>query len=381
MQTQHCRFAIFFSLNQNFLKILVKLCKGTYTCNKQKTLKHKIPMKSKYVIYTVLIMLFTSCENLLIESNEDSTPKKCFEQVWSDLNSKYVFFDYKHVNWDSVRNVYEPLFAKPISNSETFQQLSEMLASVKDGHTSLYAPTDTFRYHYYEGYKENFNKQIVDRFYLYPSGRKVEGPLEYCLLKGSVLYIYYSSFSNNLTEKNLNKILDANTNIEGIIIDIRSNSGGSNSNIYRLAEHFVESPRVMGYFRTKKTAERNSLTDAYKIVVEPRGTIFLGKVIILTNREVYSSANIFAGFMSQLPNITLIGDQTGGGTGIPTSNQLPNGWLYRFSSSYVTLANDSHFENGLQPGLFQETDSTNYSSGKDAIIEKALEVLSKENCK
>jgi len=31
------------------------------------------------------------------------------------------------------------------------------------------------------------------------------------------------------------------------------------------------------------------------------------------------------------PNITLIGDRTGGGGGTPAFLELPTGWMYRFS--------------------------------------------------
>lgn len=68
-----------------------------------------------------------------------------------------------------------------------------------------------------------------------------------------------------------------------------------------------------------------------------------------------------------------IGDITGGGTGIPTSNDLPNGWRFRYSSSIVRLADGSDFEDGLLPTISVSTDSLSQSlSGKDAIIERAI---------
>ncbi|MBQ2208436.1 MAG: peptidase S41, partial [Prevotella sp.] len=41
---------------------------------------------------------------------------------------------------------------------------------------------------------------------------------------------------------------------------------------------------------------------------------------------MFSAANDFAVIMHALPNVKLIGDHTGGGSGLPMSNSLPNGW-------------------------------------------------------
>ena len=46
---------------------------------------------------------------------------------------------------------------------------------------------------------------------------------------------------------------------------------------------------------------------------------------------------VFSGLFDRFPNVTVIGDNSGGGSGSrPILKELPNGWAYRVSSSLVS---------------------------------------------
>ncbi len=74
------------------------------------------------------------------------------------------------------------------------------------------------------------------------------------------------------------------------------------------------------------------------------------KVVVLTNRKVFSAANLFASYMSAFPNVTLIGDRTGG-AGAPYSAELYNGWTFSFSSTQLLDLDQSPIENGIAPDI------------------------------
>jgi len=73
------------------------------------------------------ILLLTSCERLLIEPNGNNTPVENFNFLWDELNKGYVYFDYKKIDWDSIKTVYEP----QINNSMTDDELFNVLANMK----------------------------------------------------------------------------------------------------------------------------------------------------------------------------------------------------------------------------------------------------------
>ncbi|EKC55562.1 hypothetical protein LEA_15281, partial [human gut metagenome] len=47
--------------------------------------------------------------------------------------------------------------------------------------------------------------------------------------------------------------------------------------------------------------------------------------------------------------VTVMGDRTGGGSGLPFSSELPNGWSVRFSACPVLDVNKQHTEFGMTP--------------------------------
>lgn len=324
------------------------------------------------IILTFSVSLF-SCKKILIEENIPYKPISCFNQLWQTMNNKYTFFDYKHVNWDSIKTVYEPQVNDNMSEEQLFDVLAKMLGSVRDGHTSLYAPNDTFRYYYANGYNKNYDENFVKEKYLIPNNFSTTETMDFCMLNGNIGYIHYPSFKNELTQNGIDGVLNSFSSTKGLIIDIRNNTGGDNKNIIRLIEHFVSTTTKVGKSIEKKDANKNSFTEPIDISIAPKGVNYTKPIMILTNRTVFSSANIFTGFMSQLPQVKIIGDITGGGTGLPTSDNLPNGWRFRYSSSIIRLANGADFEDGLLPTISITTDSISQTStGKDAIIERAI---------
>ena len=101
------------------------------------------------------------------------------------------------------------------------------------------------------------------------------------------------------------------------------------------------------------------------------------KTALLTNRDVYSTANQFASFMKQAPNVTLIGGITGGG-GNPTSYYLPNGWTVVMSAHAFTLDVDKkQIEAGVEPDIYVTITDQNIANRVDSIVERAIEELSK----
>jgi Peptidase family S41/Tricorn protease C1 domain len=330
----------------------------------------------KIIINTILystIILIASCSKEFITPNKTYKPTECFNQLWQTINDKYTFFDYKKVNWDSIKTVYQPQVNDAMTEQELFDVLAKVIGSVRDGHTSIYAPIDTFRYLFYDGYNKNYDSNFVKAKYLDINNSKTSETIKYCLLDSNIGYMHYPSFRNELTQAGLDEIFNYFANTKGLIIDIRNNTGGDNQNILRLLEHFVTTSTKLGTIIEKKDATKNSFTVPYDITISPKGVAYKKPIVVLTNRWVFSSANIFAGFISQLPNVKLIGDITGGGTGVPTSDDLPNGWRYRFSSTEVKIANGLRFEDGLLPTIKLDTDSAmQIITGKDAIIERGV---------
>lgn len=330
----------------------------------------------RYIIYSLfaLATILQGCVN--DEEFEDSAIGN-FETLWKILNDRYCFFEYKDVDWDEVYSRYRPKVTEDINSYELFALMADMLAELKDGHVNLISSFDQARYwKWFEDYPDNFNADIVDENYLQEPNYKIAGGMRYCILKiENIGYIYYDSFSSMVGESSLDEILYYFADCKGIIIDVRNNSGGSLDMVDRLVARFIDKDLTVGYIRHKLSPEHNHFSDYYPITITPANENrikYFGKVAVLTNRMCYSATNQFVSAMKQLPNVAIIGDKTGGGSGLPFSSVLPNGWSVRFSSSPIVNAQKEEIEFGIEPSIKAEMGEYNSSSTSDNIIDTAI---------
>ena len=98
-------------------------------------------------------------------------------------------------------------------------------------------------------------------------------------------------------------------------------------------------------------------------------------VCVLTNRSVYSAANEFAVMMRALPHVQLVGDHTGGGSGMPMSNSLPNGWSVRYSACPMYDRDKQQTEFGIAPDVAVTLTDAATAQNIDPIIETARRLL------
>ena len=124
----------------------------------------------------------------------------------------------------------------------------------------------------------------------------------------------------------------------------------------------------------------NDFSDPFDYYFEPIDDTrikYLKPVVVLANRSSFSATNNFVSIMKTLPNVRIVGDTTGGGSGLPFTFDLPNGWAVRMSASEITDANGTVTEFGVDPSPGCKVDMTEaeMAMGKDAILERAFEVL------
>jgi C-terminal processing protease CtpA/Prc len=331
--------------------------------------------------------------------SEDPEPENAviFDHLWQTVDEKYSFFEDKNIDWDSARDVFRPKAIDARNSIELFNVLADMLFILKDGHVNLSAGIDLSRnWDWFLEYPSNFNFDVIERNYLVPSkDYQISGSIHNTIID-SVGYMYYESFSDNVStslmdyivlkfladQRNQNpesfQITSLDGPVAGLIIDVRNNGGGSITNAFTIANRFADERIKVADWFYKTGPDHDDFSQAEEKFIEFDGDEdhkFDKPIVVLINRSSYSSANFFASMMSFLPNVTLIGDQTGGGGGLPINNELPNGWRYRFSSTRTLDANGNNIEFGVKPDIMVELDSTGITEGKDRMIEEAINFI------
>ncbi len=326
-------------------------------------------------LYSLLLLLLALAGGCIREDGFDDTPQGNFEALWKIIDEQYCFLDYKQIDWDAVRDKYRPLVSPDMSDDGLFEVLGNMLAELKDGHVNLYSASNTARYwDWYLDYPRNFDEAIVEQYL--GRGYHISGGLKYRILDDNIGYIYYGDFSAGVGNGNLDEALSYLAVCNGLIIDVRNNGGGDLTYSARIAARFTNEKVLTGYIQHKTGKGHSDFSDPEPIYLEPSESIRWQKpTAVLTNRHVYSAANDFVNTMSILPRVTLVGDRTGGGSGLPFTSELPNGWTVRFSASPHLNARKEQIEFGIDPDIRVDMDPSDEAGGKDTVIEQARRLL------
>ena len=226
------------------------------------------------------------------------------------------------------------------------------------------------------------------------------------LTENKTALIKIPSFDDPQFEKDAVALVEQYKNAATLIVDVRGNGGGSTPSrlidalmdrpyrgastasplgvaVWKVRADYYDQishdPKVphdsdYGYFETMKDLSRNAMFYQPSMPQKPEKPLFTGKVIILIDRNVASAAEDFCIPFKDNHRATMIGEPSYGSTGQPYYYAFPNGMNFRISSKRDSFPDGSPFEGiGIVPDVTVPTTIENVRSGKDAVLEKAVE--------
>lgn len=334
-------------------------------------------MKKIYFAISIFaILLAISCEKILMDKEPGTSPTEIFEQVWTFTDQNYSFFEFKHINWDSVKTVYEPKINDDMTDEALFDTLGNMLFLLRDGHVNLKSDFNRSRnWHWYLDYQPNYDYALLERNY-FNHQEQYFGSFILCDFE-DVGYIHYKSFMDMVSKSDMDYVFEKFKDHKGLILDMRNNGGGAILNVYTISNRFSDVEVEVAYEVMKNGPGHEDFAepDYYNITPVEDAESYTKPVVILTNRHCFSATNFIVTLMRELPNVTIIGDRTGGGGGIPTYTELSNGWTVRVSTSRLFTLDGFNVEDGIEPDIKVEQTADDTANGKDTILEYALNFL------
>jgi len=338
----------------------------------------------QFLLFLIAVS-FASCKMSVEEPSNINDYKTNFESLWKIMDEHYCYFTYKKINWDSIGNVYRAKLQRPdtLNYVQFFRICGNMLSELKDGHVNLASSFDVARYwKWYTDYPDNFSSTILYSDRYLGKNYYIAGGFQYNVLpKSAIGYIYYGDFSSSFSGANLSYAIGMLGNCQGLILDVRNNGGGLLTYAEDIAARFTTQSLTYGYIRHKTGTGHDDFSDPIAQTLTPYATGSIATnwvekpVVVLTNRTCYSATNDFVCIMKQLPNVVIIGDQTGGGGGLPMNSELPNGWMIRYSACPMYDANMQDIEFGILPDIKVDMSTTDIAKGVDTIIETAITYL------
>ena len=337
-------------------------------------------MKKTHILFLgLLAFCFASCERAFMAADESTDPVNVFDYLWNKVDQQYAFFDVKGVDWDSVREVYLPMVSDDMGKDSLFRVCAAMLNTLQDGHTNLISSFDVSRndsVYYRMIVHKNIDPDVVTMNYLTLNHHTTGAFSHNAIRNGRVAYIRYSSFENAINESALKSIANRYKDCDGMILDLRQNSGGSIDNIRMLLSIFDNHKQPLYSTQIKSGPGHNDFSELTTVCATDTcilETPYTKPVAVLIDRGSYSATSFFAICTMAYDNIRLFGDYSGGGLGLPNGGVLPNGWTYRFSITRTLALDGQNYENGVPPTERVILDPVCTTQGIDNVIEAAAD--------
>ena len=355
----------------------------------------------KKIFLNFFLLVFTIPGSAQLDQTVDQ-PEKNFEAFWQLFNNNYATFPEKNINWDSIGMVYRPTVNAATTNEDLFHTFCEMIKPLGDAHVNLIVKKANttfsaekqsrlakelkpFKGKIRKGFDEMVKNTLHENGFnnIKTLGKDYKGviPLFWYGDNGKVGYLRVGRCFSSMIIQNgiglnnkLNKIFKYFAKMEAIVIDIRMNPGGTDGFSKKVVNRLTDKKLVGYYKQTRKDQQFGALDTHY---IKPKGKHkFLKPVFLLTNEQSVSAADVMALMMAELPNVTIIGENSNGSYSDLYSKKLPNKWKVTLSNQrYLSTAKINYEGIGTPVDLEIKNTLENYNNKNDLILKKALELI------
>jgi hypothetical protein len=306
-----------------------------------------------------------------------STYADQFNTLWSNFDLKYSYFDYKKIDWNAAKAAYAPQASAAKSQQELVDVLRAMLAQLHDQHVVLTDPSGNVTRTYTSPMFVNWDKTVWQQYMA--RGKWVQGQTNWGFATfGPIPYVAIGAWNPaQVSLSDLDAFLDHFRDSPGMIVDVRMNPGGDDSFALAFAGRFTPVTVTGGYIQTRNGPNHSDFTALTPKTTSARGGWqFTKPVILLVGRFCASSNETFISAMREMPNVTVVGDTTGGATANPQSYQLGGGWSYTVSTWIEYTAQRQGIEDrGIDPDIFVASSANDFQKGVDPVLDWAIQYL------
>jgi hypothetical protein len=309
------------------------------------------------------------------ESNEAQ-----FDRLWERFQAVYPSFGYKGVDWRAQRAAYRTRALRARSQDELIAVVREMLAPLRDLHVWFIDPRGEVVPTYRPTKVANFDRARWERAMreagvAYRGSSTVEGVI------GGYPYLFIGTWNAPTDVATLDAALARAHEAAGLILDVRSNGGGTDATALAMLSRFTTQPLVASYVQVRNGPAVADVNQPEARRVLPRGPWqFTKPVVVIAGRAGFSATESFVAAMRTLPNVIVIGDTTGGASGNPATFPLGNGWQFTVPRWIEYGPDHQPIEGrGVAPQMAIPWSPMRWDGGRDPLIDAAVGLLGELN--
>ena len=329
-----------------------------------------------FAIFDALPALPKPCSEHLSQSSSE-----VFEIAVSMFQEFYPRLLKRSPRWYELADMHRETLRSDDSETKLYSALSELIDSLSDSHTKLYAKVDGASRRFQSGLgntlssirRQNIEQQWLQELVtqtldhvLLPGGEQTANErILWGKLEPNIGYIQIFTMGGFTTEHQagtqawahaetayletlMTRILTELSNTDALILDLSNNRGGYDVIARQLASYFTRAE--FDAYQVKNDLDGPVLR-TYS--VSPSTSVHYPKPIyLLTSDVTVSGGEIATLSLKRLANVVHVGTTTRGSFSTPLAKPLPNGWYLELSNElFVDMSGTTHEGSGIAPDI------------------------------
>jgi hypothetical protein len=346
----------------------------------------------------------------------ENTPPNNYAVFWQTFAEQFALFPAYRIDWAAIDRKYRPGVTTSTSPEALFDILRGMILPFHNAHTNINAGSIGRQYLGYRpvsdigrrlqstssvsieevlalfNHEAERSKAIIEsRYSVGPLRSYLNSMMLFGTLRESVGYLRILAFDGYTSdgtfdqnaaalEEALDEVFAAAERLNGLIIDVRVNTGGADPLALAVASR-LSGVKYLAYSKVT----RNNVSGPLRFTAPQPAWVdvsarvrYRGPVVLLMGPETISGGETFAmALRGRVPRVTFVGENTQGVFSDVWGRKLPNGWTFGLPTElYLTSSRKSFDRQGVPPDVrvpvFPEID---LETGRDGALEKAIQVI------
>ena len=312
---------------------------------------------------------YKTWRNKISDSMSESALAVVIEELIDELGDAHAYVESDDDSFFAMNNIKWELFRSRIIE-EGFSQQNEF-SSLRDFFQAMNKKRNNIISSYFD--KKHLPKQL-NRSLLWAS---LPNRINYLSIDDMSDYTAEETIQGDIKEvdRAIQHIMPMLINANGLIIDLRWNSGGYDIVSQRILSYFIDKPLLIG---SKSYRTENGFSKPSNIIVQPATFArYLGPIVVLTSGITMSAAESFLLGIAAREQVTIIGEPSNGGFSDSLPKQLPNGWSFTLSNErYLDHKGESYEYRGYPVEKnFEYLNATDLKAEKDSALIEAMKML------
>jgi C-terminal processing protease CtpA/Prc len=205
-------------------------------------------------------------------------------------------------------------------------------------------------------------------------------PYQYKKLKKNIGYLRINSFYVNNYKETFDSLYPMIQQNHALILDLRTNGGGSGIQAHYVLSHFLSSPTLTAQYQLRKRVEDEwEQFPSDTLYPQKDKEVYTKPIALLIGTGTFSAAEDFCVAFDNAKRGLKVGSKTAGSTGNSIEFDLPGGGYGQVTFKRDTYPNGKEFVGyGIEADVVVHQTIKDFLKGTDTVLEKAIEVILKE---